>query len=209
MRAILICNGNINSKYLYAHIKKDDFVIAVDGGANKLTKTIFTPDLIIGDMDSINNEAKKKFRKVKKKEFPIEKNELDLELAIDYCIEKKFEEIIILGAVGSRLDMNLMNVFVLKKIPEKIKSKIIHLNQETFLLRKEEILEGMKGEKISFTALKDTVISLKGFKYDVNKFKLKFGVGIGISNEFKSKKGKISFKNGLILCTHFKQGLIL
>ena len=56
MKAILICNGNINSKYLYAHIKKNDFVIAVDGGANKLTKTIFTPDLIIGDMDSCKDK---------------------------------------------------------------------------------------------------------------------------------------------------------
>ena len=60
-KAVLVCNGNINSKYLYANIKKGDYLIAVDGGANKLVKTIFTPDLIIGDMDSINKEGKKKF----------------------------------------------------------------------------------------------------------------------------------------------------
>ena len=209
-KAVLVCNGNINSKYLYANIKKEDYLIAVDGGANKLVKTIFTPDLIIGDMDSINKEAKKKFRKVNQIVFPVEKNELDLELAIDYCLKQKFNEIIFLGMVGSRLDMNLMNVFALEKIPEKINARIIHLNQEIFLIRKSKTLQGREGERVSFISLKkDANISLTGFRYDVQNFKLKFGTGVGVSNEFKKEKAVISFKDGLILCTYFREGAFL
>jgi len=209
-KAVLVCNGNINSKYLYANIKKGDYLIAVDGGANKLVKTIFTPDLIIGDMDSINKEAKKKFRKVRQIVFPVEKNELDLELAIDYCLKQKFNEIIFLGMVGSRLDMNLMNVFALEKIPEKINARIIHLNQEIFLIRKSKTLQGREGERVSFISLKkDANISLTGFRYDVQNFKLKFGTGVGVSNEFKKEKAVISFKDGLILCIYFREGAFL
>ena len=122
----------------------------------------------------------------------------------------KFNEIIFLGMVGSRMDMNLMNVFALEKIPEKINARIIHLNQEIFLIRKSKTLRGREGERVSFISLKkDANISLTGFRYDVQNFKLKFGTGVGVSNEFKKEKAVISFKDGLILCIYFREGAFL
>ena len=207
-RAALICNGSINTKFLYSFISENDFIIAVDGGANKLAKTKFTPNLIIGDMDSISKNSLKKFRKIKQIKFPVEKNEIDLELAIDYCIKKKFKEIIILGAIGTRADMTLTNVFLLAQIPKKIKTKIIHENQEIYLIPKKKFLiQGIPGEKISLFPIKGNVkgLNLKGFKYELKNHELKFGLGIGLSNEFKNKKAWITTKDGLLLCVHFRK----
>jgi len=208
-KAVIVCNGQVNSNYLFSHIHKNDFLIAVDGGANKLLKTNFSPSVIIGDMDSINKSALKKFKNSKKIVFPKEKDELDLELALNFCVEKKFKEISILGAIGSRVDMSLANVFLLSQIPENVNAKIIHENQEIFLIEKKQVIVGVPGEKISFFPINGNVnsLNLKGFKYEVKNLKLKFGTGMGISNEFKSKKTLVSFKDGLLLCVHFRSWL--
>lgn len=206
-KAVLVCNGSVNTKYLYSNISKNDFLIAVDGGANKLIKTKFMPNLIIGDMDSISKNALKKYKSVEQIKFPREKDLIDLELAINYCKKNKFKELIILGALGARADMTLTNIFLLTQIPQKINAKIIHENQEIFLIQKKNYsITGIPGETISLLPLNGAVkgLTLKGFKYELQNYTLRFGIGIGLSNEFKKKKVSISFKNGLLLCTHFR-----
>ncbi len=181
-------------------------MVAVDGGTNKLVKTKFRPDVIIGDMDSITKVALKKFRDSEVIRFPREKDLIDLELALNYCAEKKFKEIIILGALGARADMTLTNIFLLSQLPKNVDAKIIHENQEIFLAGKKSFsIEGVPGEKISLFPMSGDVkgLTLKGFKYEINDFDLRFGIGLGLSNEFKSKKARVSFKDGLLLVTHF------
>ncbi|HZX19398.1 MAG TPA: thiamine diphosphokinase [archaeon] len=207
-KAVIVSNGSVNTKYLYSFISKGDFLIAADGGANKLLKTKFVPNLIIGDMDSISKNALKKFRNSKIEKFPREKPFIDLELAVNYCIENKFDEIVILGALGTRADMTFANIFLLSQIPEKINAKAINENQEIFLIRKKNFsIEGIPGETISFLAINGNVtgLTLKGFKYPLSNHSLVFGIGLGISNEFKNKKASISFKDGLLLCVHFRK----
>ncbi|MBU2100728.1 thiamine diphosphokinase [Candidatus Micrarchaeota archaeon] len=207
-KAVIVCNGSVNTKWLYSFISEEDFLIAADGGANKLVKTKFVPDLIIGDMDSISKTAEKKYRKTKKIKFPVEKDKIDLELALDYCIEKKFREIIILGAIGSRADMTLTNIFLLTRIPKKIKAKIIHEEQEIYLIPKKKFsIQGTPGERISLFPVNGNVrgLTLKGFKYELKNHFLPFGIGIGLSNEFKNKKALITAKDGIMLCVHFRK----
>ncbi len=204
-RAVLVCNGSLDTKWLYSSIRRGDFVIAVDGGANKLMRTSFTPQVIIGDMDSITKAASRKFRGSEFIRFPREKDLVDLELALNYCIQKKFGEILILGALGNRADMALTNVFLLSQIPAGIKARVMHENQEIFLAEKSQRLEGVPGELVSFFPIGGDVhgLTLEGFKYTLNNYDLRFGIGIGLSNEFKSKKARISFKDGLLLCVRF------
>ncbi|MFH1391676.1 MAG: thiamine diphosphokinase [Candidatus Diapherotrites archaeon] len=206
-KAVIICNGSVNTKHLYSHISKNDFIVCADGGANKLLKTKFKPNLIIGDMDSISKNALKKFKGVEMIRFPHEKDKVDLELALDYCIENNFKEIIIMGALGSRADMTLINVFILTQVPKNVKAKIIHENQEIYLIPKKLFIQGVPHETISLFPLKGDVsgLTLKGFKYELENYNLRFGTGVGISNEFKKKKVSITFKDGTLLCIHFRK----
>ncbi len=208
-RAVLVCNGSLDTKWLYSAISKGDFLIAVDGGANKLVKTSFVPSLIIGDMDSITKNAAKKFRSSIFLKYPREKDLLDLELAINYCVQNNFSEILILGAVGSRADMTLTNIFLLSHIPKGINASILHENQEIFLVPKKFSIKGQPGEVVSFFPISGNVqgLSLRGFKYDLENYNLRFGIGKGLSNEFKNKKASITFKDGLLLCVHFHKWL--
>ena len=205
-KVVIVCNGSVNTKFLYTTIQKNDFIVCADGGANKLIKTKFTPDVIIGDMDSVTKSTLKKFRKAKLIKFQREKDQVDLELAINYCVKRKFKEILILGAFGNRADMSLTNVFVLLQIPKKIQAKIIHQNQEIYLVQNKSSIKGIPDEKISFFPIKGDVkgLTLTGLKYEVKNYDLRFGTGKGLSNQFKNKNAVISFKDGLLVCVHFR-----
>ncbi|MBI4209918.1 MAG: thiamine diphosphokinase [Candidatus Diapherotrites archaeon] len=204
-RAVLVCNGSVSTKQLYSTISREDFLIAVDGGANKLVKTRFVPDLVIGDMDSINKAALRRFRQCSFLRFPREKPELDLELALSYCAGNRFHEVLVLGAIGTRADMSLTNIFLLSGVPEGIDAKIVHDGQEIFLMRKGRVLHGVPGERISIFPIGGDArcVTLTGFRYALSSRDVPFGLGLGLSNEFISKKAKVSFKSGMLLCVHF------
>ncbi len=206
-RAVLLCNGSLTARQLYANISKSDFLVAVDGGANKLVRTGFVPDVIIGDMDSINRAALRKFRHCRFIRFPREKDKLDLELALGHCVEKGFRDIVVLGAMGTRADMSLTNVFLLSQLQKNIRAKIVHDNQEIFLIAsKKSSVVGVPGERVSLFPINGEVkgLTLRGLKYGLRNYNLRFGIGRGLSNEFKSKKAEISFKSGTLMCVHFR-----
>ncbi|MDO8427610.1 MAG: thiamine diphosphokinase [Candidatus Diapherotrites archaeon] len=205
-RAVLLCAG-VLAKTDLSLIQSSDFLIAVDGGANHLVKTKLVPNLIIGDMDSISKKALKKFKNVSQLKFPIEKDFLDIELAINFCKKEKFKEIIILGAWGNRADMVLTHVFLLVQIPKIIQAKLVFGNQEVFLASKKQVISGVPGMFVSFIPLSEMVqgFSLKGFKYPAQNTTLHWGKGKTLSNTLIQSKGVVSFKKGVLACVYFKK----
>lgn len=163
MRTIIIANGNLDNQEIYW--EDYDFIVATDGGANYCLEKNLTPDLIIGDFDSISEEALKKFEAVKQIKIS-DQNKTDLEKALDYLKEKDNEQIDIYGATScNRVDHTLANIFLLKNyqdLPVKIISRnnIIEITQN-------KTLNNMKGEVVSiFPLCEDAQIKLKGFKWN-------------------------------------------
>ncbi|MDU2109671.1 MAG: thiamine diphosphokinase, partial [Peptoniphilus lacydonensis] len=105
-RALLITGGREVSKDLIKKYKKNRFVLVADGGARLLRKYNLKGDLLLGDLDSIGNESLKYVREnnIKFLKFPSQKAATDTELCINYLINEKYEDIVILGALGTRLD---------------------------------------------------------------------------------------------------------
>ncbi len=100
-----------NSSDCLAEIPSDcKMVIAVDGGLNHCDRV---PDLIIGDMDSVEEEVLAKHAKVPCIRYPVEKDHSDLELAIEKALSYEPDKIVVLGALGGRCDHLLANLFLL------------------------------------------------------------------------------------------------
>ncbi|MEC9490234.1 MAG: thiamine diphosphokinase, partial [Halanaerobiales bacterium] len=121
-RVLLILNGelDLDENDLKQIIKEQeiDKIIAVDGGANKARKLNIIPDLIIGDLDSITKKNKKFYRKkdLEMIEYPVEKDQTDSEIAVDYCLKNGFEELYLTAALGGRIDQQLANLNLLEYI---------------------------------------------------------------------------------------------
>src|SRR5512133_554820 len=115
-RIIILANGelpDINKARLL--IQNGDYIICADGGTRHALALNIKPDLIIGDLDSAEQAALQKFRDegVRIEFYPRDKNQTDLELAINRALEVNPNQMVIIAALGGRLDQTLANITLL------------------------------------------------------------------------------------------------
>ena len=154
------------------------FVIAVDQAVAALNAQGVSYDLAIGDFDSLADESVIKSEKLKLN--PI-KDESDTYKAIEFAYTKSDNVILVGGLLGSRIDHLYANLLLLQRFPNltimdannkiELKSKGIYAYQ-----RKEY-------DYISIFAIEDSIITLKGTKYPLDKYQIKKDNPIGLSNE--------------------------
>jgi thiamine pyrophosphokinase len=95
-----------------------DLIIAADGGAIHLKEISVNPDLIIGDLDSIDVASKKFFtaRDIHVQTYPRKKDMTDTELCLEYAVSQGADEVVLMGCTGHRLDHTLANVLMLRRL---------------------------------------------------------------------------------------------
>ena len=96
-------------------LQEDDFLVAVDGGLRHLLAINRQPHLLIGDLDSVTPEQLEALSSggVEIQRFPVEKDETDLELALLETTRRGYKTIILVGALGGRIDQMLANLYLL------------------------------------------------------------------------------------------------
>ena len=209
MRAIIFANGLMAGWPEKFDIFPDvDMIIAADGGLKHCSQKGIVPHLVIGDMDSVDPHELAVMEKkgVEVKRFPARKDETDLWLAVRAALDRKVDEIIILGALGGRWDMTFSNILLLTS-PElkQIEIRILDGNQELFVLQGGQAarLFGDKGDLLSLMPLTAMVkgLTLTGFEYPLDNETLELGTTRGISNVFVEDVCRIEFSRGKLLVT--------
>lgn len=215
-RAIVFVNGNLSDlSQVKKIIAKEDYLIAVDGGVKYILKLGLTPQIIIGDFDSTPKNILKKIGRTQRSaptkiiKYPREKDKTDFELAIDYCLEKKFQEIIIFGILGDRIDHLMANIFLLAKTQtenKSVKIKIIEGNKEMYILNKKIVIYGQIGDELSIVPInKLEGVTTDGLSYRLIDYALPFGTTRGISNVLNETSAKIEVKKGVALIIHLRK----
>ncbi|MGO1650952.1 thiamine diphosphokinase [Senegalia sp. (in: firmicutes)] len=200
---LIIGGGNFIDKELALDlINNADKIIAADGAGKYLYELNRLPDVLIGDFDTLEANILEYFRKkdVDIHEFLPVKDKSDLELAIDLATEYSAKEIIIIGALGSRMDHSLSNIMLLFHILEKgIEVKMIDDKNEIMPIKNEIKIKKGKYEYISLLPILEDLdgVELIGLEYEFSNLKLKRTSTRGISNRFKEKEAKIKVKSGM------------
>ena len=202
MKTVLIIgNGKEVNKDLIDRIEHD-YVICADGGLEKAKKYGITPDLIIGDFDSIDPDILKEYEKrIPFEKYPSEKDWTDMELAIESAISKGYKNLVLAGATGTRLDHTLGNIMLMEKyFMAGVNIKIIDNNNEMRIIsdNTDLLLVGKEGHYISLIPLTDSIqgLYLKGFKYPLDNVNVQRGSTLCISNQIRGKAGKIKLRQG-------------
>lgn len=176
-----------------------DFVIAADGGYLHLAKLLVVADLVVGDFDSLGSKP----NHPNILEYPKEKDQTDMLLAIDEGLHRDYRTFILLGGLGGRLDHTYANIQAL--------SYITHHNARGYLLGAGTAVTVIKDGSISFDNGKEGIISvfscgdtaqgvtLRGLKYELNDAELKGSYPLGVSNAFIGVKSEISVTNGSLV----------
>ena len=210
-RAVLFANGVMpQAALILPHLRPDDYFIAVDGGLRHLRNLYKTPGLLIGDLDSATTaEVEGAIAQgIEVRRYKPDKDETDLELALLAAIAKGFDEILIIAALGGRLDQTLGNLNLLTQpLLTGVKVTIEDGAEEIFIIRDSAEISGQLGAVVSLIAMKGEVIGVetRDLKYPLRHETLYQEKSRGISNVMLGDQAGVSIESGLLLCVHTRK----
>ncbi len=111
MRRCVIIGGAGIDKYeqVRNELRTDDFFVFCDSGLKHMEGLGVKPDLIVGDFDS----HEKPDTDVETIVLPREKDDTDTFFAAKEMVRRGFEEFLLVGVIGARLDHTLGNLSIL------------------------------------------------------------------------------------------------
>ena len=198
---IILANGKPPKKIVITFFRKKNFqtLICADGGANSAMNLKLTPDFIIGDLDSISSEAIKKFRSTSKIIKIKRQNDTDVEKCLKYAINNNYDEALLVGVIGNRLDHTFCNLGIVLKFFNKIKISLIA--EDSFLKPYSGTikLKTKPEEIVSVYGIDSkTKISSKGLKYPLKNVSLPFGKKESTSNVATGNEVELKITGGII-----------
>jgi thiamine pyrophosphokinase len=210
-RAIIFVNGEIpDLGAARAIIQPEDVIIAADGGARHALALGIIPSVIIGDLDSLSDAELRVFADmgVHILRFPPAKDQTDLELALSHAIKAGYRPIIILAALGGRLDQAIGNLALLADqdaIQHDV--RVDDGLTEAFFITSKASVHGKAGNTISLLpwGVPAEGVSTQNLVYPLNNETLLPYRTRGISNQMLAETAKITLKSGTLLCIHLRK----
>ena len=207
-RILILANGELSDlKKARSLLHDGDFIICADGGTRHAVSLNLKPNLIVGDLDSADKAALETFKNdgVEIELYPRDKNETDLELAINRAIELHPQQIMIIAALGGRLDQTLANITLLTDLRlAAFDARLDDGVEEIFLCRSQVQVHGRAGDLVSLIPWRGAVteIQTKNLRWVLHRETLYPDKTRGISNEMTEDTAAISIGSGLLLIVH-------
>ncbi len=196
--ALIIANGAMCSYDILTSLMEwCPHIVVTDGAYSRLVDLQIKPDVVIGDFDSIPNAARDpriEFIKIDSQE------DTDLEKAIDYLINKGYNDINVVWATGKRLDHTINNFATLAKY-SACNIVMIDDHSKAFVLPKKYSKYYEEGFALSLVPLCSVSgIYTKNLSYNIENGNLQFGLKSGTSNSaHKSGVVKITYQDGVLV----------
>ena len=172
--------------------------IAADGGLRHPQQLGLTPDVILGDFDSLGYIPRSA------NVFPVEKDDTDAMLAVRKGLELGCSRFILYGALeGPRLDHAVANFQTLQFLADR--------GARGYLIGKDTVVTVIRNDTLTLPALKEGIVSvfcigpnaqqvtIRGLQYQLENGTLSCGFPLGVSNHFVGTPAAISVGNGSLL----------
>jgi len=195
MKTIILANGKFpETEKTLGILNSANKIICCDGAVENLIRYGLEPSLIIGDLDSISQNIKFKYKNLI---YQIdEQNTNDLTKAVNWCVENNILEFDILGATGKREDHTIANISLLSKYVETAKVRIISDYGIFTAISQTSVFKSYKGQQVSIFAMHpERKISSTGLKYPLKDIKLQNWWN-GTLNEAIAEKFSLNFEVG-------------
>jgi thiamine pyrophosphokinase len=211
-RLIIFANGLVPNLESARHlIQPGDILYAADGGTRHALALGLLPSVVIGDLDSLMPEDRKALdaRDVDVRRFPRDKDKTDLELALNIASKSGQCQIIVIGALGGRLDQTLANLSLLSGFV--VETNDIRLDdgvEEAFFTRDRCEIHGRPGDIVSLLpwGAEVTGIYTEGLRWPLQNEALIPDTTRGVSNEMRGETASVKVGAGLLLIIHRRVG---
>lgn len=204
-RVVIFANGQLpDLEAARALLQANDYIVAADGGANHLMEMGILPEIVIGDLDSVDEDTLFELTnaEVKIEQYPEDKDETDIELALRYAVDLRPSAILIVGALGGRLDQTLTNLSLLTDptLPG-IDIRLDDGMEQVFFCRKQADVHGRSGDIVSLIPWHATVegVTTEGLQWPLYSETLYPDKSRGVSNVMLTDEASIHIRSGLLL----------
>ncbi len=200
---VILANGSFpRRKCLLETLRAAARIVCCDGAASALLRAGLEPDLVVGDLDSLDPALKERFGKRLVHESEQETN--DLSKAFRACMARGWRDIVILGAGGRREDHLLGNASLLPMFAASGADVRMETDYGTFLpVLKSASFRRPVGTKVSiFSFHPEMPVTATGLKYPLNKLRLPFW-WCGTLNETNTPEFSLAFDGCAPLLLYF------
>ena len=199
-RCVIVGGAGINNyDYIRSRLHVDDYIVFCDSGLRHLEPLQVKPSLIVGDFDSHDNPH----LDVETIVLPCEKDDTDTVFAVKEAIKRGFDDFLLIGVVGARLDHTLGNVSILLYLDSIGKKGIIIDDySEMEIVSKEPAYIEDSYAFFSLLNVSGTAkgITIENAKYLLNNAEITCEYQYGVSNEvLPGKTAKVSILEGKLL----------
>lgn len=213
MHIVIFAGGTLRpGQAIKQAIDNAERIIAADSGAATALRIGCTPDLVVGDFDSLAPDITQKLQSegTRFKRAAVEKNETDTELAIQCALEEGATSVTLLGGLGgARFDHALANIMLLSGYPD-LPIKLVDGPSTCWLLTGpgQTSISGQSGDLVSLLPLTAEVtgIETRDLYYPLYSETLYAGKPRGVSNQLTSSKAGVTIQSGKLLIIHTTAG---
>ena len=186
--------------YFPVSFTKADFVIACDAGYIHAQRADIVPDVIIGDFDSYLGDLPGGVEIIRTKP---EKDDTDTMMALKLAIRRGYRRIMLVGALGGRIDHMLANISLIAFAATKgADLQIVDGHHQIFAARDgKRRVPRSSWRNLSVFAFDTecTGVTLRGVKYPLEGAVLTNTFALGVSNEFTEDIAEISVESGILI----------
>ena len=199
-RCVIVGGADINNyEYIKSCLRNDDFIVFCDSGLKHLESLQVKPGLIVGDFDSHDNPQ----LDVETLVLPCEKDDTDTVFAVKEALKRGFDDFLLIGVVGARLDHTLGNVSILLYLDALgKKGTIIDDYSEMEIVSNEPAYICDQYTFFSLLNISGIAkgITIENAKYLLDNAEITCEYQFGVSNEvLREKVAKITVKEGKLL----------
>jgi thiamine pyrophosphokinase len=215
-RIVIFANGILTAPERLRHrLVSGDRIFCADGGTVNALALGLRPEVIIGDLDSLPPEwvAPMEAANVAVHRHPVRKDQTDLELAFQLAAAEQPDEILLVTALGGRLDQMLANIFLLSR-PEyaSIPIRLVDGSQWAMVLpsHRSVTVTGRPGDILSLVPLTPAVnqVNLSGVEWPLYEATLSFGSTYSISNALTASEALLQIGEGMLLLIHIEADVV-
>ncbi len=185
-------------------LPENAFVIAADGGCKKCAEYGITPDLLIGDFDSLKTDPA--VFGCKTVRLPAEKDVTDTDAAVAEALKRGCRSFVLYGCTGGRPDHTIANIALMKRLSLSGMKAEMRGNGYTYTAVTDGTVYLPAREKgyVSVFSLseKSTGVYEKGMKYSLDDAVLTDTFALGVSNEFTGRDVYISVEKGTLMAVY-------
>lgn len=178
-------------------------IIAVDKGLEKIHELGLNPELIIGDLDSLNPDVLAKYPHIPLQTMSPRKNETDTELALKYCLERGiYSSIVICNDMQGRYDHSLAILQNLSWVHlNGMNCRVETEDQRLFFLNPRHTITAPIGSLLSLIPFgaDASFESSTGLEYPLDALTIQHHESRGISNVFTAGQAELRLSKGQVL----------